>query len=416
MSPLANLYGLETSALSGRLEGLGARPFAARQVSAWMYRRGARQFSEMTDVSRALRERLTETCAIERPWIASRFPSLDGTVRYLLGLPAGGQVEAVAIPERGRTTFCISSQVGCALGCTFCMTGTLGLVRNLEPGEIVGQVAELMIDRKLEPNHFNIVFMGMGEPLHNYASVVSSLRVLTGPDGFGIGGKRITVSTAGLAPEIERLAQEDVRPRLAVSLTATTDEVRSRLVPINRRYPLARLLQACRVWAERTGEKVFLEYVMLAGENDGRADMERLARLARGVADRINLIPFNETPRLPHKATPFPLVLRFRDELTKRHIRASVRRSRGRDIEGACGMLAFGSGLGADPDPSRPAAAATAPPDLSPGTDAVLQNGPPAADARRAAGRTRVSPPKPAAFVRKRPSAPTRRGSAERIS
>ncbi len=168
-------------------------------------------------------------------------------------------------------TFCISSQVGCALGCTFCMTAKLGLKRHLSPGEIVGQVHALMDDWKLEPNRFNTVFMGMGEPLHNYEGVVVALRALIGSDGFAIGGKRITVSTAGMAPEIERLAGEGLRIRLAVSLTATTDELRSRLLPINRRYPIARLIEACRAWERGTGERVFLEYVLLAGENDSPA-------------------------------------------------------------------------------------------------------------------------------------------------
>ena len=348
MTSKRNLYGLDAETIAGHLADYGARPYAAGQISAWMYRRRARTFGGMTDLGSVLRARLDEECTIERPAIAARIASLDGTVRYLLDLPAGGRVEAVAIPERGRLTFCISSQVGCALGCTFCMTGTLGLTRHLLPGEIVGQVAELMEDWRVEPNRFNTVFMGMGEPLHNYDHLLTALRVLTDRRGFAIGGKRITVSTAGMAPEMERLAREGVRPRLALSLSATTDEARARLVPLTRRYPIARLLEACRTWARETGERVFLEYVMLAGENDTPADAARLARLARGVADRINLIPFNEVPVLPHRATPFPEIMKFRDAVAGKGLRVSIRRSRGRDIEGACGMLAFGAaGAGA---------------------------------------------------------------------
>ena len=345
MPPLENLYGLDVPALAARLSPLGAKPYAARQLSAWMYRRRARTFTEMSDLSGALRAALAERFTIDRPRIASRFPSIDGTVRYLIALPDGGRVEAVAIPERGRMTFCISSQVGCALACTFCMTGTLGLTRHLASGEIAGQVDLLMEDTGFAVNHFNIVLMGMGEPLHNYEGTVTALRVLSGSDGFAIGAKRITVSTAGMAPEIERLAGEGLRVRLALSLSATTDETRSALFPINRRYPIARLLEACRTWAERTGEKVFVEYVLLAGENDTAQDVARLALLARGVADRINLIPFNETPLLPHRATPWEGVIRFRDALVERGFRVSIRRSRGRDVAGACGMLAFGAGL-----------------------------------------------------------------------
>jgi 23S rRNA (adenine2503-C2)-methyltransferase len=200
-----------------------------------------------------------------------------------------------------------------------------------------------MEDWRVEPNRFNTVFMGMGEPLHNYDHLLTALKVLTDRHGFAIGGKRITVSTAGMVPEMERLSREGLRPRLALSLSATTDEVRARLVPLGRRYPIARLLEACRTWARETGERVFLEYVMLAGENDTPADAARLARLARGVADRINLIPFNEVPALPHSATPFQEILRFRDAVASKGLRVSIRRSRGRDIEGACGMLAFGA-------------------------------------------------------------------------
>ena len=224
MSPPENLYGLDVPSLAARLAPLGAKPYAARQVSAWMYRRRARAFDEMSDLSAALRSAMAERFTIETPRIASRFPSIDGTVRYLIALPGGGEVEAVAIPERGRMTFCISSQVGCALACTFCMTGTLGLTRHLSSGEIAGQVDLLMEDTGFAVNHFNIVFMGMGEPLHNYDGTVAALRVLSGSDGFAIGAKRITVSTAGLAPEIERLAGEKLRVRLALSLSATTDE------------------------------------------------------------------------------------------------------------------------------------------------------------------------------------------------
>jgi 23S rRNA (adenine2503-C2)-methyltransferase len=364
MPPLENLYGMDVAALAARLAPLGAKPYAARQVSGWMYRRRAREFSDMSDLSARLRAAMAEAFVIERPRIASRFPSIDGTVRYLIDLQDGAQVEAVAIPERGRMTFCISSQVGCALACTFCMTGTLGLTRHLDAGEIAGQVDLLMEDTGFEPNHFNIVFMGMGEPLHNYEGTVAALRVLSGSDGFAIGAKRITVSTAGMAPEIERLADEGLRVRLALSLSATTDESRSALFPINRRYPIARLVEACRHWASRTGEKAFVEYVLLAGENDSPEDAARLARLARGVAERINLIPFNETPLLPHRATPWTGVTRFRDALVEQGFRASIRRSRGRDVAGACGMLAFGAGISRGTDalpgsaPRSPAASA----------------------------------------------------------
>ena len=344
--PQLNLYGLSVEELSEVLRPLDARSFTARQVASHLYGRGLRDFARMTDLPAALRRSLAERFAARLPEPERILESSDGTIRYVLTLPAGGSVEAVFIPDRGRVTFCISSQAGCALDCAFCMTATLGLQRDLAPGEIAGQVALLMERHRLEPNRFNVVLMGMGEPLHNYDAVVSALRLLCTPGtGFGLSPRRITVSTVGLVPRIEALAREAVVPRLAVSLNATTDAVRSKLMPINRKYPIARLLEACRAFLAVSGNRLTLEYVMLAGVNDAPADLERLARLAAAVPARVNLIPFNATPELAFAPSPDDIVRSFWTGLVERGVMASVRRSRGRDIRAACGQLAFGAAV-----------------------------------------------------------------------
>jgi len=341
--PQLNLYGLSVEELSEVLRPLDARSFTARQIAAQIYGRGVRDFARMTDLPASIRQSLAERFSILLPEPARILESEDGTVRYVLSLPAGGSVEAVMIPDRGRVTLCLSSQAGCALGCTFCMTATLGLERNLSPGDIAGQAALLMERHHLEVNTFNIVLMGMGEPLHNYDSVVAALRLLTDtPAGFGLSPRRVTISTAGLAPQIEALGREPVVPRLAVSLNATTDESRSRLMPINRRYPIARLMEACRAFLSRRGSRLTLEYVMLSGVNDAPSDLQRLARLALSLPARVNLIPFNTTPELAFQPSPAEIVHDFREGLVERGVMASIRRSRGRDIRAACGQLAFG--------------------------------------------------------------------------
>ena len=343
-----SLYGRDRAGLREALEPLGARPFHAGQVYRWMYGRGVLDPRAWTDLPASVRAELARSTSIDPGRIEARTTAEDGTVKYRIRLADGRAVETVSMVQAGRVTLCVSSQVGCALACDFCLTGRMGLLRHLTPGEIVGQVALARAERDLRDTPLNIVFMGMGEPLHNYEGTLAAFRLLTDPEGFGMSRRRITVSTAGLAPAIERLAGEPRPPRLAVSLNATTDEQRDRLMPINRRYPLARLFEACARFLEHTGERFTLEYVLLAGVNDSDADVVRLAALLRRVPAKLNLIPFNPVPGLlPYAAPARARTLAIRDRLLERGLPVSVRWSRGAEARAACGQLAL-----LDPSPA----------------------------------------------------------------
>jgi len=341
---LPNLYGLSREALAAPLEALGARGYAAGQVYRWMYGRRVLDPARWTDLPLPLRQRIAETCRVDPGRIEGRTEAPDGTLKVRIALHDGRAVEAVHMVQAGRVTLCLSSQAGCALGCTFCLTGTMGLLRHLDPGEIVGQVALLQEDRGLAGDRFNIVFMGMGEPLHNYEAVLAAFRLLTDPEGFALSRRRITLSSAGLAPAIERLAEEPKGPRLAVSLNATTDLQRDRLMPINRKYPLERLLAACRTFARAHGDRFTFEYVLLHGVNDSDADVDRLGRILARHPAKLNLIPFNAVPdRLPFHPPPRARVVEIRDRLLARGLPVSIRWSRGAEVRAACGQLAVQS-------------------------------------------------------------------------
>jgi 23S rRNA (adenine2503-C2)-methyltransferase len=338
-----NLYGLDRAALAEALAPYAAPRFHAEQVYRWMYARGVVESGDWTDLPRALRTRLREETACLRGTVAGRAAAADGTVKYRIEPPGGGAVEAVFMVQRGRTTLCLSSQVGCALDCDFCLTAKMGFVRHLSPGEILGQVALIREDRGGDLSPFNVVFMGMGEPLHNYDGVLAAIRILADPAGFGLSWRRITVSTSGLAPQIERLAGEPVRPRLAVSLNATDDETRDRLMPVNRRYPLRRLEEACRLFHRKTGDRFTFEYVLLEGVNDSAADVRRLAALLRrNPAAKLNLIPFNPVAGwLPYRPPGRDRIVAFRDRLLSQGSPVSIRWSRGAEARAACGQLAL---------------------------------------------------------------------------
>jgi 23S rRNA (adenine2503-C2)-methyltransferase len=338
----ANLYGFDRSALERWIEGYRAPAFHGRQIYRWIYDRGVLDVGSWTDLPGELRQRLAGDATFDPGTLADRREAEDGTIKYRIDLLDGLSVEAVYMVQAGRVTLCISSQVGCALACDFCLTGKMGLRRHLSPGEILGQVALIRRDRQMEQRPFNIVFMGMGEPLHNYEAVVGAFRILTDDAGFGLSRRRVTVSTSGLVPAIERLAGEPLGPRLAVSLNATTDAVRDRIMPINRKYPIARLLEACRHWARATGGRFTLEYVLLAGVNDSEEDIERLARIVRGVPAKLNLIPFNAVEgQLDYRAPKRRRVLWIRDRLLDERVPVSIRWSRGADARAACGQLAL---------------------------------------------------------------------------
>ncbi len=337
-----NLYGQNCEELQEFLERHSTAAYHAEQIYRWLYARRRLDVNDWTDLSLSLRSRIAAEAEIDPGKLVHRVLADDGTVKFRVQLAGGGSVECVRMLQGERTTLCVSSQVGCALDCDFCLTGKMGLSRQLTAGEIVGQVALMIEDSASDVDRYNVVFMGMGEPLHNYRAVMAAVRLLLDPQGFGLSRRRITISTAGLVPAIERLAREAVRPRLAVSLNATTDEVRSRLMPINRKYDIARLIEACASFARSTGDGFTFEYVLLEGINDSQEDLRRLAGLVRGLPAKINLIPFNAVPgQLDYRTPSRERVTDFRDGLLDRRVRASIRWSRGADARAACGQLAL---------------------------------------------------------------------------
>jgi 23S rRNA (adenine2503-C2)-methyltransferase len=316
-------------------------PFRATQIYKSVYHRWYDNFESMTDLPKAFRAALAEEWDIKLPAVHRRFDSTDGTRRYLVRLADGELAETVFIPEENRNTICISSQIGCALACTFCLTGQLGLTRHLSAGEIVSQVLIAQRDNLSHESRdsFNIVLMGMGEPLHNYDSVMKAIRILHDEHGLNMSMSRITLSTAGLLPAIERLAQEPMIPNLAISLTGATNEKRNQLMPINRRYPIEGLLDAVRRFPLKHRQRVTFEYVLLRGVTDAPQDALNLVKLLKGIRAKVNLIPLNEAEELGYKRPSDVTVDRFQQILIDHNIAAFVRKNRGNDISAACGQL-----------------------------------------------------------------------------
>ena len=339
VSPPLDLAELDLAELEAALVVRGQERFRARQVFAWMYRRGVTDFAAMTDLPRELRDSLTPDCRIGGPALASRERSTDGTEKFLLRLADGTHIESVFIPDTPAMTFCISTQVGCAMACAFCLTGKMGLVRNLTAGEIVGQVRVLAHALDLLDKPFNIVLMGMGEPLHNYDAVMKAMRILANEHGFALPPKRVTLSTVGLLPALEKLGREPLMPNLAISLHAPTDVQRGALVPINTKYGVADIIEACKRFPVRKRSRITFEYVMLAGVNDSPEDARKLAKLMVGVKAKVNLIPLNAAAGIPFDRPSDAVVDLFARTLAERDVTVSVRKSRGRDIRAACGQL-----------------------------------------------------------------------------
>jgi 23S rRNA (adenine2503-C2)-methyltransferase len=342
-----NLLGLSRPELESYVVSLGAKPFRARQLMKWMYRKGVSDFGNMTDLARDFRAKLADAADIRVPEIVTATASADGTRKWLLRAPgatgAEQAIETVFIPEPGRGTLCISSQVGCALDCSFCSTAQQGFNRNLSAAEIVGQVwlanRELGADPDGPRVITNVVLMGMGEPLANYRNVVPAMRVMMDDLGYDLSRRRVTLSTSGLVPQLYRLA-EDCNVALAVSLHAPNDALRNELVPINRLHPIADLLAACWHYLERqNGRSVTFEYVMLDGINDRPEHARELARLLKGHDAKVNLIPFNTFPGTRYRRSPEPVIAGFRDQLMRQGVIATIRRTRGDDIDAACGQL-----------------------------------------------------------------------------
>jgi len=322
---------------------LGQPRFRGEQIWRWVHGRGATSFDDMSNLSRELRASLAERATLGTLTVAEVQASRDGTRKLRLVTRDGRSIESVLIPDGDKTTLCISSQVGCAIDCQFCATAKLGLTRNLDAGEIVDQVyrarqllAEVDTDRRIT----NLVYMGMGEPLHNYDNVMASLRILTHDLGVGLSQRRITVSTAGMVPRIARLGLEDVRPNLAVSLNAASDEVRDRIMPINRKWDIESLLSAIRAYPLEHRRRVTFEYVLLAGVNDSLADADRLARLLRGIRCKVNIIPWNPHPESDFRRPTPQAIEAFQEECKRRGLPTYLRTPRGDDIDAACGQLA----------------------------------------------------------------------------
>ncbi|MFQ5882493.1 MAG: 23S rRNA (adenine(2503)-C(2))-methyltransferase RlmN [Candidatus Methylomirabilales bacterium] len=322
------------------LTGLGQPPYRAGQIFRWLYKLQVQDIRAMTDLPRALRALLEARIRISRVGVVAVQSSRDGTRKFLLRLPDGEQIEAVLIPEARRLTACISTQAGCAMGCRFCLTATMGLRRNLRPAEIVGQVMALRDTLAPGEQITHIVLMGMGEPLANYTATEKALQILITKAGLGFSPRRITLSTAGVVPGIRRLARSGFGVNLAVSLTATTDEIRSRLMPVNLRYPLRKLLQACREFPLPPRRRMTFEYVLMAAVNDHDEDAHRLARLLRGIRCKVNLIPLNEAPAIPFRRPSRQRIETFQKVLEQAGYITTTRESRGEDISAACGMLA----------------------------------------------------------------------------
>ena len=336
----SNLVGLLPSELEDLAVTLGASRYRGRQLATWIYRKGARQIEAMTDLPKDFRARLAESHEIGLPELERATPSQDGSRKLVFRLADDRRVSAVLMPDDGRITLCLSTQVGCGYACAFCLTGTMGLDRNLTAGEIVGQLlaANALLGDEGRVTH--VVFMGMGEPLANYANLVAALKIMIDPKlGLAYSPRRLTVSTVGLVSGIDKLGREDLKVNLAISLHAATDEVRGRIMPINRSWNLEALMAAVKRYPLASRQRVFFEYVMLEDVNDSAEDARALVRLLRGVKAKVNLIPFNDWDGAGFRRPPLPRILAFQGILLDAGVTTTVRWSKGEDIGAACGQL-----------------------------------------------------------------------------
>jgi 23S rRNA (adenine2503-C2)-methyltransferase len=386
LSGKPNLFGLDRAALGEIVAGLGEPAYRAEQIYLWLYRRRARAIAEMTDLTKGLRDALAASYDLRWPDVVERGHSQDGTIKYLFRLDDGATVESVYIPEERRRTICISTQAGCPLACAFCLTGISGYKRNLKPWEILGQVATVMHETRelggarsaatseggfrggrvaatvvsasappdLKGRAWNVVVMGMGEPLLNYENTVVALRALMDPDGFAVAPKKLTLSTVGILPALEKLMQEPVRPNLAISLHAPTKELRRELMPIEERYDIKDVIAAAQRYPIPRGGAVTYEYVLLGGVNDQPAHARALVRLLAGSRGKVNLIPLNPAPEIPFAPPSREAIDEFCRILSEARVTVSVRRPRGQDILAACGQLHLKRGEVPVPAPVAP--------------------------------------------------------------
>ncbi len=329
-----NLKGLPIEALEEIAISRGHSAFRGRQLFLWINQKKISDFDQMSDLSKAFREDLKKEFVIPSIQAEAGEPSADGTIKYLIKLNDGQTVEAVYIPAENRRTLCVSTQVGCKMACSFCATGYMGFIRNLEAWEIVDQLLSTPTPLPVT----NIVMMGMGEPFDNYEAITNAIKIFRHSSGFQIGKKRITVSTVGLTDQIKQFVKDDLG-LLAISLHGTTDEQRSKIMPINKRIPLAELLQTCKELPLRKGQRITFEYLLIKDHNDSDEDARRLVKLLSNIPTKINLLNYNENPFVDFKRTPEERVLRFQKILMERDFTVTYRRSRGRDVNAACGQL-----------------------------------------------------------------------------
>ena len=339
-----NLLGLDREAMARYFSAIGEKPFRAQQLTKWIHQQGVTDFEQMSNLSKKLRAQLQAEAVIKLPQVALDKLSADGTRKWVLQLDDGNRIETVFIPESDRGTLCVSSQVGCALDCSFCSTGRQGFNRNLTADEIIAQVwlASQLLDEEKKPGRkiTNVVLMGMGEPLLNFDNVVAAVRIMMDDFAYGLSKRRVTVSTAGVIPAMDRIG-EILDMRLAVSLHATNDALRDELVPLNKKYPIAELMAACRRFLDKqhARSRITFEYVMLDGINDQPQHARELIRLLKGIPTLMNLIPFNPFPGSGYRSSPMKQIETFSDMLIRAGITTVVRRTRGDDIDAACGQL-----------------------------------------------------------------------------
>jgi 23S rRNA (adenine2503-C2)-methyltransferase len=336
---LINLLDLLPSELETLAESLGAPRYRGRQVATWIYAKGVTDIRAMSDLPREFRETLAERAEVGVPELERRTPSQDGSQKLVFRYPDGARVQSVLMPDDDRLTLCLSTQVGCGFTCAFCFTGTMGLERDLGAGEIIGQVLGARATLGPGTRITHVVYMGMGEPLANYSATVKSIKLLTDPQALGFSPRRITVSTVGLVSGIEKLAKENLRVNLAISLHATSNEIRDRIMPVNKGFAIEELLAACKRFPLPFRQRMTFEYVLLEGVNDATEDARRLVRLLKGIRAKINLIPFNDWEGSGFSRPPLPRILAFQSVLLEHGIRATVRWSKGEDIGAACGQL-----------------------------------------------------------------------------
>jgi 23S rRNA (adenine2503-C2)-methyltransferase len=333
-----DLKDLTLDELRAELKGWGEPSFRAGQVFDWIYKKGANSFAAMTDLPKSLRQRLEDHFGLSAPELAEQLRSGDGTEKFLFRMTDGALIETVLIPSGARRTLCLSTQVGCKFGCIFCASGAGGFRRNLAPSEILGQI--LFLRDRLDVRLTNLVLMGMGEPLDNFENVVRAVRIMNSPEGLAIGARRITISTVGIVPGIKELERLGIQVNLSLSLHATTDALRSRLLPVNRKYPLAEVIRAGKDYARRTGRMMTVEYVLISSLNDTAADAVRLSSIAKRLGAKVNLIPYSPGCGPEWTASPRTRQEAFLRVLQEKGVAATVRRSKGADIGAACGQLA----------------------------------------------------------------------------